>query len=768
MYQRWGCSEVEMTMRFFGVDQYGRQQIVSHYDHCDTCHRLAALSSYTTARFINLRRFPLFPLGKTIRVIDECPHCGHRSITSGRKYQKKRKKDLAAMMDGFSSEGDNPYAAMNGLQTLMVYDEESWFMDVMQSYGRRFETHMVVQLLIAQGLCRFGHYLKAATYSRKAIVLGAGSHAEELLAFCEARSEKKEAGYVEPPGLQPESILRPYAFAAAVTVGLLITFVANGISAMHNYTAWLVNGSHIPYSVEIDGSRYLLDRYGLKQIKLRLGKHQMQVHGLAGRRPPVLFSYKTSLLKQKFGSHALVLNPDAIAVMVEETLFEGQTTNRYRFGKIVYALENIDYPFSSFPIWVDSKHSTRTRLFNHVSTNHLEMVEFLRVHGDPDDAPKYARRALVIDPSGAETENLLDIATSDLTTDKALAFLQHGKTILPPLPAWHCFYQNFMETRRPEHDLQTEYAMLCKAQPDIPECYYLLGRVTRNRAIAKLLFEKSESGMGSRGLGYHAIASDLLYQGRFKAALPYSKKALEQSPNDPEFNELDKQIHLALYQYNLPLHQVQANLETDPGNGEWIAEKIKYLTLIGEHKAATEAMNSFPGIGENWNTYFHAARFYVIGNTTDYLENLLASGRENAYLQQFLHNGEVEAAHNLLGKNEDHEYTEHLILYCAANHHGHPGIAENELAKAIAAIGKPMSARRKATSILSAETPPSLEQLLNLRIIPKEKAILCTALGFKFPAQRKTFFNLSRKFNYTPEYPQLLLKKWTRKTVPAQ
>jgi len=755
-------------MRFFGVDQYGKQNIVSHYDHCDTCHRLAALSSYTTARFINLRRFPLIPLGKTIRIIDECPHCGHRSSISNRKYQKKRKKELAAMMDAFASEGDNPYAAMNGLRTLMVYDEELWFMDVKQSSERRFENHMVVQLLIAQGLCRFGHYLKAATYSRKAIVLGAGAHAEELLAFCETQFEKKRTDPVESPGLQPESILRPYAFVAAVTAGLFITLVANGISAMHNYTAWLVNGSHIPYSVEIDGSRYLLDRYELKQIKLRTGKHQMQVHGLTGRRPPVLFSYKTSLLKQKFGSHTLALNPDALAVMVEETLFEGQTTNRYRFGKVVYALDNIDYPFSSFPIWVDSKHSTRTRLFNHVSTNPLEMVELLRVHGDPDDAPKYARRALVIDPSGAETENLLKVATSDLTPNKALAFLQHGQTILPPLSAWHCFYQNFMETLRPEHDLQTEYAMLCKAQPDMPECYYLLGRVTRNRAIAKLLFEKSESGAGSHGLGYHAIACDLLYQGQFKAALPYSKKALEQSPNHPEFNELDKQIHLALYQYNLPLHQVQANLETDPGNGELIVEKIKYLTLIGEHKAATKAMNSFSDRGENWNTYFHAARFYVIGNTTDYLETLSASGRENADLQQFLHTGKVEAAHDILSKNESYESTAHLILYCAAKHHGYHIIAETELAEAIAKLEKSTSVQREAASILSGETPPSIKQLLELRVIPKEKAILCTALGFKFPAQRKTFFNLSRKFNYTPEYPQLLLKKWTRKTVPAQ
>lgn len=108
----------------FGIDFCGKRGIVSHYDHCDTCHKLTVLSSYTTMRFINLRKFPLFPLGAALRIVDECRHCGHRSITSNRKYQKKRKEDLAVMMGGCSSEGDNPYAAMNGLQTLLAYNEE--------------------------------------------------------------------------------------------------------------------------------------------------------------------------------------------------------------------------------------------------------------------------------------------------------------------------------------------------------------------------------------------------------------------------------------------------------------------------------------------------------------------------------------------------------------------------------------------------------------------------------------------------------------------
>jgi len=55
--------------------------------------------------------------------------------------------------------------------------------------------------------------------------------------------------------------------------------------------------------------------------------------------------------------------------------------------------------------------------------------------------------------------------------------------------------------------------------------------------------------------------------------------------------------------------------------------------------------------------------------------------------------------------------------------------------------------------------------LLDLRLMPAGKSVLCTALGFKFPTQRKPFFNLSQKFNHTPEYPHLLLNKWMRNAV---
>lgn len=749
---------------YFGMDFHGRKGIVSHHGVCDACRRLTVLCSYGTGRFLSVLKFPLIPLGN-VHILDECPLCGTRGMTSGRKYRKLRKKDLAEMMEGFLVDADNPDTALNGLHTLMVYNEESWFMDLKHSYGRRFETHMQVQLVIAEGLCRFGHYDEAETYCRKAIVLNAGPQAEELLAHCQSLREKKDAARMASLCLRPESMLRPYAFVMAVAASLLITFVSLGLSAMHNHTAWLVNGSDISYSIEIAGKHHQLQPYELKRIKLRIGKHRLQTHGLPGHTEPLSFSYTTSLLRQKLENRALVLNPDAMAVMVAETLSEGHTTNRVWFGKAIHVLAGIDYPFSSFPAWAGSKHSAQTRLFIHRPDRHVEMMGFLRTHGYAGDDIAYARRALAIHPAGAEGEALLRTATRNLTTEQVLSFLDAEKSVSPPLPAWHCFYQNFMEVHRPEHDLQGEYATLCKTYPNQPEYYFLLGRVARNRDTATLFFERSEKGTGSRGLGYHAIAYDLLCSGRFREAQPYAKKALEQSPDDPAFQKLDLQIHLALRQYDAPLRSVRVKREADPGNGEWIAEEIKYLTLLGEHAATTEIMNNFSVNQDGWSAYFQAVRFYAIGNMADYLDNLLRSGREGARLQQLLHAGDVEAARNLINESKDAETAARLILYCAASYHGGLSIAETELAKATAETGATTAAQRAAVLMLSDDAPPSIKQLLELRLAPPEKALHCAALGFKFPARQRAFFNLARKFNTTPEYPHLLLKKWTREVA---
>ena len=111
---------------YFTSSYLGKAKISSHYGRCSSCSKLTLLQSYKSTCFTTLFNVPLFPTG-TYFILDECPLCGQRGITTIRKYAKVRSRTLAVMMDGFASDADTPSNCAHALRTLMLYDEVSWF-----------------------------------------------------------------------------------------------------------------------------------------------------------------------------------------------------------------------------------------------------------------------------------------------------------------------------------------------------------------------------------------------------------------------------------------------------------------------------------------------------------------------------------------------------------------------------------------------------------------------------------------------------------------
>ena len=727
----------------FDTDCFGKKDIVSQYAACTSCQKTAVLSSYTAHRFVHLNQFPLFPLGR-MHVADQCPHCGHRNMVANRTYQHQRKQDLAQMMNSFTEDADNPDVTLNGLQTLMVHNQETWFLNVVETYGMRFETDIRVQLKIARGLHRFGHYGKAGTYCQKAIALGAGAEASVLLTECQTMKERSEAHHIDLAGVQPESMLRPYAFIIFLTLAMMGSLAFMIKSAMRHHTALLVNGLPISYNVEIDGTVYPLEPYELKRVMLRLGKHEMLAHGLTRQTEPVSFKYTLSLLEQKRGNQTLVLNPDQLALLVAETAPGEGTAPAHYFGESVRILDEV------------------SQLRNKAPAYPLEVEELLRAKVGPDAADRYTHRMLEEVPGGDGTEDLLSVIVEKMSLEDAAVFLKQGMRTATPILAWHVFYQDYVKSRCAAYDLENEYALLCEKHPDEPEYYYLLGRVVRNRDSAKLLFEKSLQGRGSDGMGCYAIARDLLCSGQFPAARPYAMKALAKAPDNRSFIALVRQIQLALRQYDNLLESTRSALASDPDNGLLMAEQIKYLTLLGEHQAVGEATQRFSGPEGRWGAYFNAARFYVVGNTADYLANMAISEMKDAAWQKHLHTGNLKEAHEALSTKEQSQNTDPLLLYCASRYHKQSESADAAMAQAIARMSSSTGPQQAMAYMLSQPSPPTVRQILDLRIWPEDKAVLCAALGFRFPRHQTAFFKLSQNFNYAPEFPQLLLKKWTR------
>ena len=740
--------------RIFETEYIGKSHITSHFCRCDSCKRLTMLSTYSTVRFLKILNMPAFPVGK-FRMIDECPQCGNRNITSARKYEKERKRNLSLMMEGFAEEADNPQNCVHALHTLMIYNMESWFHDVQKSYGIRFGNDMRIQFLIAQGLSRFGNYQEAITYCQKAITLGYGRLAEELMEYCQTLSDASEGiADLEALKIQPEPVLKAYIPMATLLLTVTALLAAIGINSLRNSKAWIINGSLQKYTFSIDEKTYELEPGATRQISLTLGNHVLETDSM----PPHRFTYSIPLLKQLVKKSILVINPDTMALLAvedsEDTVPESDTI-------FAHSDQIHIFPGLSARQYALRRITNRTERKDPVGyyrpDTHMAMVQLMNSIGLKPAAIEYARSALKSNPDTAEAEKLLQVALKEWTDEKVLAFLQPELESIPTKLPWHLYYQEYMRTHHPGHDLESEYTQRCKTHADEPASYFLLAKVVHNKENAYRFFEHADRKNGMKGLGNYSIASDLYNRASFSEALPYIRKAIQLDPENTNFLRLKENILLALHDYDTLLE------ETQESSGEPNAERlIRYLTCAGYHQQADAKIAKLSETPTTEIPRLNAIRYYCVGNIRDYLECRASEGIAHATFEKALHTNQIEDADDLLKQADAPPYWEHLILYCAAQIHSLPKLAEQNFKKAIQKTETENNPRHRIAEMLAGKSIPTEETVRSLDIDAPEKAILCMALGYRFPEKQKPFSALAEVYNFTPAYPQLLIRKWIR------
>ena len=740
----------EYMRTFFETDYIGKYDVCSHYNVCVQCRQLTVLSSYTTTSFAKILGVPLLPIAKR-RILDECPKCGSRGVTAGRKYAREKKHNLALMMDGFAAKADNPSTCSHALHTLMIYDEASWFTDVQKSYGLRFDTHPQIQYLIAQGLCRFGEYDQAIVHCRKSIVLGAGKPAEKLLSFCQKLLESTEGlNDLDALRIQPESARTAYIPLASIAASLTLFVMIQGIIALRTHTAWLVNGSLQQYTFTLDKVAYTLPPGNRQKIKMRTGKHQLQVEPDL----PLDFTYTTSKFKQLIRKELLVINPDAMALLTID-----EKSNPYHaHGRQIHTLSGAGYPLFGL-----GKQGDASPVGNRVSfyrpETHMALVNRFHELSLPEAAKDYARKALVMNPETHEASSLLEAALKGSDNASTEAFLRRQLSDTPALLPWHLYFQNHIQSTQPEHTLIEEYTTRLKNNPEEPEASYLLGRVINDPEAAQKFFLFSEHNKGMNGLGYYAIARDLFHRGEFQEALFFSKKSKEKNTAHTENQTLHEQILLALKKYDelVALNSQLRNFSED--------KNILYLTCAGYHQEAEAAITAAGKGSAQRLSELDAVRYYAVGNMRDYVHALVETGEQTATFQQLMHQNNISEANHVLTADENHLWSDHLVLYCGAKAMNEEHIADVHLRKAAIEIGKkPIHLKRLGLMLESSQTPDP-DAIKALQISAPDKALLCTTLGFRFPEMKPEYHALAQVYNFTPAYPQILMRRWTHQNA---
>jgi hypothetical protein len=259
-----------------------------------------------------------------------------------------------------------------------------------------------------------------------------------------------------------------------------------------------------------------------------------------------------------------------------------------------------------------------------------------------------------------------------------------------------------------------------------------------------------------KGLGFYAIADDLTARGDFKEALQYLIKAREVDPENPSFRILQEDLLLALEKYDELLDEDTQNTPSS---------RIRNLTFAGYHLEAEEAIIRFSEEQADLLPRLNAVRYYAVGNVHDYLACLTDAGDPHVELEKLLHANRITSAHRMLNEDTAHPWWEHLVLYYAAMMQQESDIAVYHLEHALDELDRNDLAYRSTADLLAATQAPDTDALRQVHIRSHEKALLCMALSCRFPDEKERFLQLAQQYNYRPEYPQLLLKKWLRSTA---
>ncbi len=131
------------------------------------------------------------------------------------------------------------------------------------------------------------------------------------------------------------------------------------------------------------------------------------------------------------------------------------------------------------------------------------------------------------------------------------------------------------------------------------------------------------------------------------------------------------------------------------------------------------------------------------------------AGIDDVDFERALFNGEIDTAWELVSGYEFPHYTSYLLVYCAAMRQG----ADELAIKSFDAAKSLIQEDKELLGVFTKSPQNLLRGISDISRFPGEKRILACTLGFRYPQYQETFFAISEKFNYAPEYPQLILKE---------
>ncbi len=561
----------------------------------------------------------------------------------------------------------------------------------------------------------------------------------------------------------------------AVIVLLVAWYLGAAYLTGHRRIVHLVNGTAVAYEVAIDDRTYQLHPLHRKEVEIAEGQLTIEVRHPGVETGKETIRIETGFFSRPFVSREFVINPDRTAILVhEEATYSERPDPRAEdgiwspsVGELLYTFEDVDYPFREFPeqITLSSGTSVRkSRIF--VYQEGPRRAFMVAAMQGKEAASEYLKDSLAYNPASDEHLALLEAV---LPADQIVSFARTRLEDRPVRVEWHRLYQRMMEIAEPEHDLEKEYALLLDRNPEDSALQYLMGRITRDPARAEQLFARSTRGAQPCAAGHAALAFRRLGSGRFDEALAHVREALALAPDHAGFRELESQVLLALGRYGDLLAANATARKAEPFDLELAARRIDLLVHQGDAQRAREVIDQHcetlknggadARMVESARTYLTGMYHYRLGqerSAGDLLAQLDEAGTD---WQAALCQSRTADASRIVTESEDRDFATHLLIYISARLEGDTTLADRHLEAGVRQLASQGYEERRVAAWLSGETEAPAREVNDLVMRVDHKRIVLTALGLRFPREKKAYFALAARLNYDTAFPHHLLKR---------
>ncbi len=548
-----------------------------------------------------------------------------------------------------------------------------------------------------------------------------------------------------------------------------------GLIAFCGYSFWLgghqpvylVNGTTMPYTVQVAGTEQELQPCQPKKVRVPEGDLIVESTGFE----PVSVTIQHSFWSRPFDSQVLILNPDRVAVVEDESAtYSAQpvpdnSVPNFQIGKSSYSMKTPDYLFEPLPAQISIKGSgTRTKTRIGITPG-LMPTEYLSLALREPELADRAATLKALCEAFPDQPSFLQWTTTMLPPADMLAFLKPGLAVRPLRMEWHRTYQSLMERALPDVDLLPDYQRL-DSELSSNDSKYLLARILPDPAVSLAMIRAAATATPPSAYAQYSLAFHALAQADYAKAVLYSRQACEAKPDNLSFEHFYAEALWAHGDYDTYLSLVSRR----PNQGLYPSHAA-VLMRIGVAKNDNDMIQTARDLAANDSLHDpHAtirlslAEALARGDAAAYRRHMAQQPSEqhslgSAVILALLEN-EIDAAATLCESPQ--LASSFALTSLALRKAGQVKRADalmEDYAQYLAQQGRD---ERKLAAMLEGKQPLDMKMALNAIMSTEEKRLMLLMLAAKYPDHATELNSLSRKLDVQRDDVSLVLKQLSK------